>query len=168
MLSIFYFISFVNYCQFLESAEYQADGLWLFLVCGGSATAEACIMARNEPSKRHWLCPENSLFSDVISMYFVEIKKAWEFFFRAYPSSQAFALPLRKDKQRKPAHAKETICPTPILHTHEKMGVQLVQGYNPLTQTLSVALPLCEEIKVAKFDYTDSNVRKRLSEPRHT
>ena len=125
-------------------------------------------MARNEPSKRHWLCPENSLFSDVISMYFVEIKKAWEFFFRAYPSSQAFALPLRKDKQRKPAHAKETICPTPILHTHEKMGVQLVQGYNPLTQTLSVALPLCEEIKVAKFDYTDSNVRKRLSEPRHT
>ena len=101
-------------------------------------------------------------------MYFVEIKKAWEFFFRAYPSSQAFALPLRKDKQRKPAHAKETICPTPILHTHEKMGVQLVQGYNPLTQTLSVALPLCEEIKVAKFDYTDSNVRKRLYEPRHT
>ena len=98
----------------------------------------------------------------------MEIKKAWEFFFRAYPSSQAFALPLRKDKQRKPAHAKETICPTPILHTHEKMGVQLVQGYNPLTQTLSVALPLCEEIKVAKFDYTDSNVRKRLSEPRHT
>ena len=117
--------------------------------------------------QRHWLCPEYSLFSDVISMYFVEIKKAWEYFLRAYPSSQAFALPLRKDKQRKPAHAKETICPTPILHTHEKMGVQLVQGYNPLTQTLSVALPLCEEIKVAKFDYTDSNVRKRLKASPH-
>ena len=30
----------------------------------------------------------------------------------------------------------------PTLHTQENMGMQLVQGYNPLTQTLSVALPL--------------------------
>ena len=36
----------------------------------------------------------------------METKKAWELFFRAYPSSQAFALPLLKDKQHKPAHAE--------------------------------------------------------------
>ena len=58
------------------------------------------------------------------------------------PTVRPSHCPQVKDKQRKPAHAKETICPTPILHTHEKMGVQLVHGYNPLTQTLSVALPL--------------------------
>ena len=97
----------------------------------------------------------------------MEIKKAWEFFFRAYPSSQAFALPLRKDKQRKPAHAKETICPTPILHTHEKMGVQLVQGYNPLTQTFSVALPLYLMSKLLSLT-TQTVTLENALKPRHT
>ena len=101
-------------------------------------------------------------------MWFVEIKKAWEFFLRAYPSSQAFALPLRKDKQRKSAHAKVTIYSSEHYTPINVWVCALQAGYNPPTQTLSVALPLCEEIKFAKFDYTDSNVRKRLSEPRHT
>lgn len=33
-------------------------------------------------------------------------KKTWEFFLRAHPRYQAFALPLSKDKQRKSAHAE--------------------------------------------------------------
>ena len=37
----------------------------------------------------------------------MEKKKAWELFLRAYPRLQAFALPLLKDKQRKPAHAEQ-------------------------------------------------------------
>ena len=35
----------------------------------------------------------------------LETKKTWENILRAYPCSQAFALPPDKDKQRKPAHA---------------------------------------------------------------
>ena len=36
----------------------------------------------------------------------MEIKRRGNPFLRAYPYIQAFALPLSKDKQRKPAHAE--------------------------------------------------------------
>jgi hypothetical protein len=41
-----------------------------------------------------------------VTMVVMETKKAWDFLLLAYPRLQALALPLFKDKQRKPAHAK--------------------------------------------------------------
>lgn len=42
----------------------------------------------------------------LITSYLWKQKRRGSLFLRAYPSVQAFALPLLKDKQRKPAHAK--------------------------------------------------------------
>ena len=40
------------------------------------------------------------IFSCFVNVKMAENKKAWEIYFRAHPSIQAFALPLHKDKQR--------------------------------------------------------------------
>ena len=86
-------------------------------------------------------------------------KRRGSLFLRAYPCSQAFALPPSKDKQRKPAHAKWNYtlhvraCPNNIkVHA---------SSYNSLTRTLRCITSVLG-FKVAKFDCTDSNVRKRL------
>ena len=50
------------------------------------------------------------LISTPQSTQIMETKKTWEYVsLRAYPNTQAFALPLSKDKQRKPAHASDYI-----------------------------------------------------------
>ena len=46
----------------------------------------------------------NSAF--LISLFFGNKKRRGSLFLRAYARSQALALPLLKDKQRKPAHAE--------------------------------------------------------------
>lgn len=41
-----------------------------------------------------------------LTIHFKKQKRRGSLFLRAYPRIQAFALPHRKDKQRKPAHAE--------------------------------------------------------------
>ena len=100
----------------------------------------------------------NSAF--LISLFFGNKKRRGSLFLRAYPRSQALALPLLKDKQRKPAHAEWHYI---IRHRHCYQQNTLIArnkpGYNTPTRTLR-CITSVRRFKFARFDYTDSNVQK--------
>lgn len=100
----------------------------------------------------------NSAF--LISLFFGNIKRRGSLFLRAYPRSQALALPLLKDKQRKPAHAEWNYI---IRHRHCYQQNTLIARnkprYNTPTRTLR-CITSVRRFKFARFDYTDSNVLK--------
>lgn len=80
------------------------------------------------------------------------------FFFRAYPCSQALALPSPKDKQHKPAHAKRLYeLLLYIINIIYSIGWNIIHPRKRLCCITAVG-----KFKFARFDYTDSNVRKRL------
>ena len=96
----------------------------------------------------------------LITSYLWKQKRRGSLFLRAYPSVQAFALPLLKDKQRKPAHAKWYYKNNSTLHLIINNRGNEPLAYNTPTQTPRCITPV-RRIKVAKFEHTDSNVRKR-------
>ena len=105
---------------------------------------------------------------------------------RAYPYCQAFALPPCEDKQRKPAHVSRDICihygqrEHPIyakivrpLHWGSTpyyiyKGKLAAGRYKINLRRRSLLHNRCTWIKVAKFDNTDSNVKKTSFETGRT
>ena len=90
----------------------------------------------------------------IVLGYLYKRKRRGSLFFRAYPYTQALALPLPKDKQRKPAHAERYYIvrrrrlPPRYNDSNEQ------PGYNTPTRTLR-CITAVKRFKFARFDYTD-------------
>jgi len=83
----------------------------------------------------------------------------------AHPYCQAFALPLPKDKQRSQPTPDDYI----RMYARTLYIIKARAAGYTINPNADVSLHyLCRKIKVAKFDSTDDNVRKRLFEVRST
>ena len=81
-------------------------------------------------------------------------KRRGSLFLRAYPCSQALALPRFKDKQRKPAHAEQYYIVRRRHLPPKYNDSNELPGYNTPTRTLR-CITAVKRFKFARFDYTD-------------